>query len=86
MPDLLRKAKKLESEELTNIKFTPERVSSLDDLLLDAYAKQCPKPIDYYNRRDLVRIFNVIAKEVYGNLLFQIQSSVELILFAHLHR
>ncbi|KAI4336483.1 hypothetical protein L6164_015005 [Bauhinia variegata] len=65
--DLLRKAKKLESEGLAKIEFTLASVSGLDRLLLDAYAIRCPKPMDYYNRRDLVRIFNLMAKEIYGN-------------------
>ncbi|KAI9114275.1 hypothetical protein K1719_014503 [Acacia pycnantha] len=66
--DLLTEAKKLEAEVLSTIKFTPAHVSGgLDKLLKDAYAIRCPKPIDYFNRKDLIRIFNIIAKEIYGN-------------------
>ncbi|KAK7282230.1 hypothetical protein RIF29_10854 [Crotalaria pallida] len=64
---LLKEAEKLESEELAKIKFTPSRVTELDGLLCDAYVRQCPKPLDYHNRRDLIRIFNIMAKEIYGN-------------------
>lgn len=68
MSELLKTAKKLESEKLANIKFTPERIVDLDELLCDTYDRQCPKPVDYHNRRDLIRIFNVITKEIYGNI------------------
>ncbi|KAF1893412.1 hypothetical protein Lal_00001883 [Lupinus albus] len=67
MPDLLKEVEKLQAEELTKIKFTPARVTELDGFLYNAYVIQCPKPIDYHSRRDLIRIFNVIAKEIYGN-------------------
>lgn len=82
MPDLLKEAKKLESKELAKIKFTPARVTDLDGLLCDAYVRQCPGPIDYHNRKDLIRIFNVIAKEIYGNLLFHASLKVMLGKFA----
>ncbi|KAK8653472.1 hypothetical protein V6N13_127468 [Hibiscus sabdariffa] len=36
-------------------------------MLDEVYDSRSPKPIDYDNRRDLVRIFNVMAKEIYGN-------------------
>ncbi|KAE9604196.1 putative polynucleotide adenylyltransferase [Lupinus albus] len=65
--DLLKEVEKLQAEELTKIKFTPARVTELDGFLYNAYVIQCPKPIDYHSRRDLIRIFNVIAKEIYGN-------------------
>ncbi|OIV98115.1 hypothetical protein TanjilG_25980 [Lupinus angustifolius] len=67
MPDLLKEVEKFQAEELAKIKFTPACVTELDGLLCNAYVIQCPKPIDYHNRRDLIRIFNVIAKEIYGN-------------------
>ncbi|XP_054806402.1 uncharacterized protein LOC129309078 isoform X1 [Prosopis cineraria] len=66
--DLLTEAMKLESEVLATIKLNPAHLSGgLDKLLKDAYTIRCPKPIDYFNRKDLIRIFNIIAKEVYGN-------------------
>ncbi|XP_028770813.1 uncharacterized protein LOC114728119 isoform X2 [Neltuma alba] len=65
--DLLTEAKKLESEVLSTIKLNPAHVSGgLDKLLKDAYAIRCPKPVDYFNRKDLIRIFNIITKEIYG--------------------
>nr|KYP61890.1 Terminal uridylyltransferase 7 [Cajanus cajan] len=67
MPDLMKIAEKLESKILPMIRFTPENVIDLDRLLCDTFISQCPKPIDYHNRRDLVRIFNTITKEIYGN-------------------
>ncbi|XP_018808719.2 protein HESO1-like isoform X2 [Juglans regia] len=42
-------------------------LSDLDELLNDIFVSCLPKPIDYDHRRDLVRIFNAIAKEIYGN-------------------
>lgn len=69
MPDLLKTAEKLELEKLAKINFNPPHMVDLDALLCDTYNKQCPRPIHYHNRRDLIRIFNVMAKEIYGNLL-----------------
>ncbi|XP_061354677.1 protein HESO1-like isoform X2 [Gastrolobium bilobum] len=65
--ELLKKAEKLQSDKLATISFTPVRIADLDGFLSDAYVRQCPKPIDYHNRQDLVRIFNVMSKEIYGN-------------------
>ncbi|CAL0305253.1 unnamed protein product [Lupinus luteus] len=65
--DLLKEIEKLQAVELAKIKFTPACVTELDGFLCNAYVRQCPKPIDYHSRRDLIRIFNVIAKEIYGN-------------------
>ncbi|KAI5404896.1 protein HESO1 [Lathyrus oleraceus] len=68
--DQLKAAEKLESEKLARINFDPTRIVDLDALLCDAYDKQCPKPVHYHNRRDLIRIFNMMAKEIYGNSKF----------------
>ncbi|CAI8598939.1 unnamed protein product [Vicia faba] len=65
--DQLKAAEKLESEKLAKINFNPTRIVDLDALLCDTYDKQCPKPVHYDNRRDLIRIFNMIAQEIYGN-------------------
>ncbi|KAJ7957084.1 protein HESO1-like isoform X1 [Quillaja saponaria] len=62
-----KEAKECESKELARIKIPAALASNLNALLQDAYAIRSPKPIDYFNRTDLVRIFNVIAKEIYGN-------------------
>ncbi|CAK8567990.1 unnamed protein product [Lathyrus sativus] len=65
--DQLKAAEKLELEKLAKINFDPTRIVDLDALLCDTYDKQCPKPVHYHNRRDLIRIFNMMAKEIYGN-------------------
>ncbi|XP_058756572.1 protein HESO1-like [Vicia villosa] len=65
--DQLKAAERLESEKLAKINFNPTRIVDLDALLCDTYDKQCPKPVHYDNRRDLIRIFNMIAQEIYGN-------------------
>ncbi|KAK4402159.1 Terminal uridylyltransferase 7 [Sesamum angolense] len=64
---LQKKAEKFEHKKLQVLKVTKERVSALEPLLQDVYASRRPKPTDYEVRRDLVRVFNEIAKEIYGN-------------------
>lgn len=70
IPELLNEAKKLELQGLKKYPITPVFISKLDTLLNDAYAIRRPKPIDYHNRRDLIRILNAITKELYGNFSF----------------
>lgn len=65
--DHLKTAEKLESEKLAKINFNSTRIVDLDALLCDTYDRDCPKPVHYQNRRDLIRIFNMMAKEIYGN-------------------
>lgn len=65
--DLLNEAKKLELQGLEKYKIDPGCIPKLDKLLHDVFAIRRPKPIDYHNRRDLIRIFNAISKELYGN-------------------
>ena len=60
------KAKKLELQALQNYKINLAWLPNLDEILGDAYAIRRPKPIEYNNRRDLVHVFNEIAKEIYG--------------------
>ncbi|CAO2825851.1 unnamed protein product [Amaranthus hypochondriacus] len=36
-------------------------------VLNNVYETSCPSPEDYANRRDMIRIFNEIAKEMYGD-------------------
>ncbi|KAK7410924.1 hypothetical protein VNO78_02153 [Psophocarpus tetragonolobus] len=67
VPGLIKMAEKLESEILAKIKFTSAHVIDLDRLLCDTFVRHGPKPLDYHNRIDLVRIFNMITKEIYGN-------------------
>lgn len=63
---LRKKAKRLEVESLKTNKINSELISSFVELLRDVYVISRPKEKDYYNRNDLVRIFNEIAKEIYG--------------------
>ena len=42
------------------------KLLAFDTLLNNVYETSCPSPEDYANRRDMVRIFNEIAKEMYG--------------------
>eukprot|EP00256_Glycine_max_P070091 XP_025984686.1 protein HESO1-like isoform X3 [Glycine max] len=65
--DLIKMAKKLESDILAKINFSSAHVIDLDRLLCDTFIRQCPTPLDYDNRRDLVHIFNTMTKEIYGN-------------------
>ena len=67
---LLKKAKKLESQGLQQSIVKPERAPVFEELLHNVLHIRHPKPIDYFNRIDLIRIFNVISKEIHGNLLF----------------
>lgn len=71
-------AEKLESEILRKIKFTQTCVSELDGLLCDTYVRMYPKEIDSFNRITLLRIFNLVAEELYGNLLFN--ATIEILL------
>ncbi|XP_021738235.1 uncharacterized protein LOC110704732 [Chenopodium quinoa] len=43
------------------------QLSSFQTLLDDVYGSTCPSIDDYANRRDLIRIFNDIVREMYGN-------------------
>ena len=70
IPELQNEAKQLELLELEKYRLTPVCISKLDNLLNDLYAIRRPKSIDYHNRRDLIRIFNAIARELYGNFSF----------------
>lgn len=64
---LRKKVEKLELKGLQIHKLIPEKLSGLEELLQDVFLILRPKPSDYHNRRDLVRVFNDIAKELYGN-------------------
>lgn len=63
---LQKKAEKFELKKLQGPTVTKERVSALEPLLQDVYAIQRPKQSDYESRRDLILVFNEIAKELYG--------------------
>ncbi|WOG89455.1 hypothetical protein DCAR_0208693 [Daucus carota subsp. sativus] len=64
---LRKKVEKLEVKGLKIHKLIPEKLSGLEELLQDVYLILRPKPSDYHDRLDLVRVFNDIAKELYGN-------------------
>ncbi|CAA2963590.1 Hypothetical predicted protein [Olea europaea subsp. europaea] len=63
---LQKKAQKFELKKLQGPAVTKERVSALEQLLQDVYASRHPKLSDYESRRDLILVFNEIAKELYG--------------------
>ncbi|XP_071729696.1 protein HESO1-like [Rutidosis leptorrhynchoides] len=64
---LQKKAEKFESKELEKIIVNQEQLSILDKLLNDAYIIRKPKPSEYEHRELLIRVFNDIAKEIYGD-------------------
>lgn len=63
---LLKKVSKLESKELEKYKIDPLHLQDFDKLLDGVYIARRPTPTECFNRRDLIRIFNAIAKEIYG--------------------
>ncbi|KAL8536897.1 hypothetical protein ACS0TY_012176 [Phlomoides rotata] len=69
-PKVLKiKAQKFELKKLQLLdQVTKERVAALEPLLQDIYNSRRPKPNDYEARRELVRVFNDIAKDIFGNI------------------
>ncbi|CAI9099305.1 OLC1v1036100C1 [Oldenlandia corymbosa var. corymbosa] len=63
---LSKKVEKFERKGMQNYKVNAEKVPWLDTMLDEVFVVSRPKPSDYEARRDLVRIFNDIAKEVFG--------------------
>ncbi|CAI9780513.1 unnamed protein product [Fraxinus pennsylvanica] len=63
---LRKKAEKFELKKLQSPIVTKERVSDLEPILQDVYDIRRPKQSDYESRRDLILVFNEIAKEIYG--------------------
>ncbi|OIS98378.1 protein heso1 [Nicotiana attenuata] len=61
---LREKAQQCEQKQ-RNKYATLEQLSAFEVLLYEVYVDLRPKPSDYDVRRDLVRIFNEIAKEIY---------------------
>ncbi|KAI3948500.1 hypothetical protein MKW98_019250 [Papaver atlanticum] len=65
--DLPQRAKKFELKRSQKIRFSPSSITSVDELLHDVYVARSPRPDEYHHRRDLVRIFNLLAREIYGS-------------------
>ncbi|KAG8390972.1 hypothetical protein BUALT_Bualt01G0139000 [Buddleja alternifolia] len=76
---LQKKAEKFKVKKLQVHKVTKEQASVLEPLLQDVYSNRRPKPIDYEVRRYLVRVYNEIAKEIYGNILSSYGSTLFLL-------
>lgn len=51
---------------MQNYKVHAERLSAFEELLNEIYTVCRPKPSDYEVRKDLISVFNVIAKDIYG--------------------
>ncbi|KAJ4980292.1 hypothetical protein NE237_031129 [Protea cynaroides] len=62
--DLLKRTKILELQG--EIKFTPGCMLALDHLLDDIYYVESPRPSHYDQRRELVRVFNLMARDTFG--------------------
>ncbi|OIS98470.1 PREDICTED: protein HESO1-like isoform X2 [Nicotiana attenuata] len=63
---LRKRVERAERKRMQNYKVHPERLSALEELLNEIYTICRPKPSDYELRRDLVSVFNEIAKDIYG--------------------
>ncbi|CAK9181450.1 unnamed protein product [Ilex paraguariensis] len=48
-------------------------IPALEEILHEIHVTNLPKPSDYDNRKDLVRVFNEIAKEIYGKIHNKLQ-------------
>ncbi|KAI3709060.1 hypothetical protein L2E82_38791 [Cichorium intybus] len=66
-PLLKKKAEKFELKELERIIVNRDKLFVLDKLLNEAYEIRRPKPSEYEHRKQLIRVFNEIAMELYGN-------------------
>ncbi|KAH9609825.1 hypothetical protein KSS87_013847 [Heliosperma pusillum] len=65
--DVLEDAKRYELQKLEENKTMFLKLSALEILLNDVYETNCPCSQDYDIRRNLIRVFNQIAREIYGN-------------------
>nr|GEX87511.1 protein HESO1-like isoform X3 [Tanacetum cinerariifolium] len=63
---LIKKAEKFELKELEKIVANRENLLILERLLNNAYVIRRPTPNEYEQRKQLIRVFNDIAKELYG--------------------
>ncbi|XP_020276746.1 poly(A) RNA polymerase cid11 isoform X1 [Asparagus officinalis] len=64
---LCKRAVKLELDELNTIRFSPEFVFALESCFFDIYEILRPRPGEYEQREALVRAFNLLAKDAFGN-------------------
>ncbi|XP_023765455.1 protein HESO1 isoform X3 [Lactuca sativa] len=64
---LKKKAEKFELKELERIIPNRGKLLVLEKLLNEAYLIRRPKPSEYEHRKQLIRVFNEIARELYGN-------------------
>ncbi|XP_055813850.1 protein HESO1-like [Solanum dulcamara] len=62
-----KRAERLERKRMQNNKVHAERLSAFEELLNEIYTVCRPKPSDYEVRRDLISVFNEIAKDIYGH-------------------
>lgn len=70
------KAEKFERKEMLKFNFNPEGISGLDSILQGVYVASRPKQGDYEVRKELIRVFNEIAKEIYGNYILLFSFSI----------
>ncbi|MFS7918482.1 putative polynucleotide adenylyltransferase [Helianthus anomalus] len=64
---LIKKAETFELTESQKILVNREQLRILEKLLNDAYVIRRPKPSEYENRKQVIRVLNDIAKDLYGN-------------------
>ncbi|KAL9230277.1 hypothetical protein vseg_005650 [Gypsophila vaccaria] len=64
---ILEDAKKKELQTIKKNKAMLLELSTVERLLTEVYETHRPSSEDYDNRRDLIRIFNEIAREIHGN-------------------
>ncbi|KAL8209411.1 hypothetical protein R6Q57_006143 [Mikania cordata] len=63
---LIKKAEKFELKELQKIIVNQEQLQLLNNILDDSYEIRRPKPSEYEHRKQLIRVINNIAKDIYG--------------------
>lgn len=64
---LKKKAEKFELKEMEKITIKRDQLFIFNKLLNYAYIIRRPKPSEYEHRKQLIRVFNEIAKELYGS-------------------
>ncbi|XP_078440013.1 protein HESO1-like [Wolffia australiana] len=64
--DLRKRLKTLELQSSQHYRFSPERIRTLEELLLGVYNALCPREVDYEHRAHLVRVMDSMAKDSFG--------------------